>query len=56
MSNKTEQTREHLAIVNDLTPAEIEAWLRLQEAERELAEARSQVIYVTNREAGKRGM
>jgi hypothetical protein len=54
MSNNDLDWLEHLAIVDGLTEAEQDAWLRLRRAETELAAARHHVMEITNRESHKR--
>lgn len=54
MSNSNARGPEHVAIVNELTLVEMNAWLRLKQAELELESARRHVIDVTNREGSKR--
>jgi hypothetical protein len=54
MSNNPHQDPDHLAIVDGLTRAEIEAWQRLGWAELAVAEAQRLLVEITNREASKR--
>jgi hypothetical protein len=54
MSNNAHQEPDHLAIVDGLTRAEIEAWRRLGWAELAVAEAQQLLVEITNREASKR--
>jgi hypothetical protein len=54
MSNNDTDWQEHLAIVDGLTQAEQDAWLRLHLAEAELVAARHHVMEITNRESSKR--
>jgi hypothetical protein len=54
MSNNDPDWLEHLAIVDGLTQAEQDAWLRLHLAETELAAAKRHVMEITNRESHKR--
>ena len=54
MSNNPHQEPDHLAIVDGLTTAEIEAWQRLGWAELAVAEAQQLLVEITNREASKR--
>lgn len=54
MSNNDPDWLEHLAIVDGLTEAEQDAWLRLRLAELELVAAKRYVMEITNREGHKR--
>jgi hypothetical protein len=54
MGNNDLDWLEHLAIVDGLTQAEQDAWLRLHLAEAELVAARHHVMEITHRESSKR--
>jgi hypothetical protein len=56
MERQVNMTVDGLTPDGELSALEMEAWGRLEEAERALAIARQDVINVTNRESNKRRM